>query len=270
MRGARHAATRRRHAVDAASPSRRRMPRPSQRARSIPLYIHFILLGPPPPSTLQVGYYQPLSQWSKGEYADAKTTQDDLAIIASKVGYRADDHGDSAATATALAGPGAPTTGNIERTGDVDWFTFNAAAGTASLTLALAPAYGGQARSNVDVRVQVFPACSYVPLATWDPSTGLFAGTQSTTLPAQGTYYVTVQGVGQVGGGAGGRAAVCEWAGVVVCVGACERASRGAPYRLPGLGQPPPFCVPHPSSIHPCLLTHQPSPSTACHPLAGR
>ncbi|PSC76442.1 putative Chi [Micractinium conductrix] len=144
-----------------------------------------------------VGYYQPLSQWSKGEYADAKTTQDDLAIIASKVGYRADDHGDSAATATALAGPGAPTTGNIERTGDVDWFTFNAAAGTASLTLALAPAYGGQARSNVDVRVQVFPACSYVPLATWDPSTGLFAGTQSTTLPAQGTYYVTVQGVGQ-------------------------------------------------------------------------
>ena len=163
MRGARHAATRRRHAVDAASPSRRRMPRPSQRARSIPLYIHFILLGPPPPSTLQVGYYQPLSQWSKGEYADAKTTQDDLAIIASKVGYRADDHGDSAATATALAGPGAPTTGNIERTGDVDWFTFNAAAGTASLTLALAPAYGGQARSNVDVRVQVFPRLQLRP-----------------------------------------------------------------------------------------------------------
>src|SRR5262245_50428523 len=38
-------------------------------------------------------YYQNVSQWSKGEYANANNKQDDLAIIASYVGYRPDDHG---------------------------------------------------------------------------------------------------------------------------------------------------------------------------------
>src|SRR5690606_36575395 len=41
-----------------------------------------------------VGYYQPVAQWSKGEYASANQLQDDLNIITSNnnnVGYRADD-----------------------------------------------------------------------------------------------------------------------------------------------------------------------------------
>ncbi len=38
----------------------------------------------------------------QGEYTGATETQDDLAIIASMVGYVADDHGNTAATATAL------------------------------------------------------------------------------------------------------------------------------------------------------------------------
>ena len=41
-----------------------------------------------PPAPHQVGYYQQLSQWSKGEYAGASMTQDDLAIIAGKVRHR--------------------------------------------------------------------------------------------------------------------------------------------------------------------------------------
>ena len=41
-----------------------------------------------------VGYYAQISQWSKGEYADANNTQDDLQIIANYLSYRADDHED--------------------------------------------------------------------------------------------------------------------------------------------------------------------------------
>jgi len=48
------------------------------------------------------GYGRNVSQWSKGEYYLANNTQDDLAIIAGKIAYRADDHGNTAFTATPL------------------------------------------------------------------------------------------------------------------------------------------------------------------------
>ena len=52
-----------------------------------------------------VGYYGNLSQWSKGEYAYANNTQDDLQIITSAnndVAYRADDHGNTRVAGTSL------------------------------------------------------------------------------------------------------------------------------------------------------------------------
>ena len=42
-----------------------------------------------------VAYSQPVSQFSKGEYSGASTTQDDLAVIATGAPLRADDHGDT-------------------------------------------------------------------------------------------------------------------------------------------------------------------------------
>ena len=47
-------------------------------------------------------YYNNVTQWSKGEYADANRTQDDLAIIDGKLGYVGDDHGDTHGDATLL------------------------------------------------------------------------------------------------------------------------------------------------------------------------
>lgn len=46
--------------------------------------------------------WQDLIQWSKGEYAGASNTEDDCAIIASKVGWVAQAHGSSTATAVAV------------------------------------------------------------------------------------------------------------------------------------------------------------------------
>ncbi|HRC36429.1 MAG TPA: M66 family metalloprotease, partial [Rubrivivax sp.] len=50
-----------------------------------------------------VGYYQSLVQWSKGEYATANNVQDDYAVMQSNgLPLRADDHGNSAGTATVV------------------------------------------------------------------------------------------------------------------------------------------------------------------------
>ena len=47
-------------------------------------------------------YYNNVTQWSKGEYAGANNTQDDIAVIAGKLYLAPDDHGDAPATATSL------------------------------------------------------------------------------------------------------------------------------------------------------------------------
>ena len=49
-----------------------------------------------------LGYNKHVTQWSKGDYPDANNTQDDISIIAEKLGFRADDHGDDIATASQL------------------------------------------------------------------------------------------------------------------------------------------------------------------------
>jgi hypothetical protein len=47
-------------------------------------------------------YYRDMSTFSKGEYADANNKEDDLAILTGKLGARADDVGNTTATAKAL------------------------------------------------------------------------------------------------------------------------------------------------------------------------
>ncbi len=144
-----------------------------------------------------VGYYQSLVQWSKGEYSGANNAQDDYTVMQGNgLPLRADDHGNTAATATALAGvsSGATSTasaqGVIERPTDVDVFAFTAAAGSTTITVS-----GAARSSNLDALVTVRNAAGTV-LATVNPVDALNAGT-TITLPAAGTYYVFVQGTGK-------------------------------------------------------------------------
>ncbi len=77
---------------------------------------------------------------AKGEYANPSTTQDDLAMISSTtygVGYRADDYSNGITAAGSLTIDGSGNVNNagvIERTGDVDMFTFTTNGGTLNLT----------------------------------------------------------------------------------------------------------------------------------------
>lgn len=144
-----------------------------------------------------VGYYQPLSQWSKGEYADASNVQDDYAVMQSNgLPLRADDHGNTAATATPLAGgslngvSSARAQGVVETPADVDVFSFTANAGAASF--ALSPAVRAP---NLDAVLTLRSAAGTV-LASANPVDALNA-TLAVTLPAAGTYTLWVQGTGK-------------------------------------------------------------------------
>lgn len=140
-----------------------------------------------------VGYYVSIAHWSKGEYASANNTEDDLAKIASAthgVGYRTDDYGNTTAAAAALnvSGTGAVNSaGVIERTGDVDVFRFTTGGGAVTLNLATPTRH-----PNLDILTTLYNSSGGV-VTSANPS-GLPAGI-STTLAA-GTYYIAVTGTG--------------------------------------------------------------------------
>jgi hypothetical protein len=140
-----------------------------------------------------VGYYKSLVQWSKGEYANPSTTQDDLAIISGTtygVGYRADDYGNTTSAAGTLgidASGNVNKAGIIERTGDVDMFSFSTTGGTLNLTFnpnAYAP--------NLDIIATLYNSAG-TAITSANP-TALNA-TLNTSLTA-GNYYVSVTGTG--------------------------------------------------------------------------
>lgn len=140
-----------------------------------------------------VGYYEPIVQWSKGEYTSANQLEDDLAKIASStygIGYRTDNAGGSTGAAAALSvgsGGAVNTSGVIERTGDVDFFSFTTSGGALSLNFATPTRH-----PNLDILATLYNSSGGV-VATGNP-TGLSASI-SATLGA-GTYYVSVTGTG--------------------------------------------------------------------------
>ncbi|MEX2216674.1 MAG: Calx-beta domain-containing protein [Phycisphaeraceae bacterium] len=140
-----------------------------------------------------VGYYQNLSQWSKGQYSGANQKQDDLAIITTNngFGYRADDYGNTMSTAGALlvSGSSVSASGIIERNTDSDFFSFAVNSGTASLSVA--PVIRG---ANLDVKAELLNA-SGVVIASSNPA-DLLSASISMSLSA-GTYYLKISGAGK-------------------------------------------------------------------------
>ncbi len=138
-----------------------------------------------------VGYYQNLSQWSRGEYSGANNTEDDLQVMGVYgLPSRNDDHGDSAVSASPLTvETGLSGSGIIESADDVDVHSFSLA-GTASVTLDVVPAAVGP---NLDIVAELRDSNGTL-LGTANPATSLgaaFAGTLSA-----GTYYLSVGGAG--------------------------------------------------------------------------
>ena len=142
-----------------------------------------------------VGYYKPVAQWSKGEYAYANNTEDDLAKIAgnnNSVDHRADDTGDTLAGARHLeiaTNFNAFAEGVIATTADTDALRFTTAGGQVSLT---ATPVGDWA--NLAIKATLANSADAV-LASNDPQNALGA-TLSANLAA-GTYTFRVTGAGR-------------------------------------------------------------------------
>lgn len=142
-----------------------------------------------------VGYYESLTQWSKGQYPNANNPEDDLAVIVSNndVDYRDDDGGDTLVTARFLeiaANDSVSGEGIIERTGDVDAFRFATSGGQA--TLNLNPV---SSSPNLDICAELVDASTGTIVATSNPDLGV-AASISETLPA-GEYLLAVRGTGR-------------------------------------------------------------------------
>lgn len=142
-------------------------------------------------------YGQPVSHWSRGEYAGATETEDDLAVIATGAPLRSDDHADTAEGATLLA-TGTPVNGVVATRADVDAFTFTAAGTT---TLTVSPAAG---LPNLDVELRIADDIG-ATVATVNPAvartssavaTGLGASWTATLPSTPATYTAYVDGVG--------------------------------------------------------------------------
>ena len=140
-----------------------------------------------------VGYSRELTQWSRGEYDNASETQDDINLIRQKLNFRADDFGNSAATATPIVPVGSTSVdiaGIIERDSDVDVFRIDAFA-QADIDLDFSVVDLGP---NLDLQVELFDEAGTL-VASSNPVNQLDASL-TVTLPA-GTYTVVVDGVGK-------------------------------------------------------------------------
>ena len=134
-----------------------------------------------------VGYYKPVVQFSSGDYLNGNNKQNDLTVIATYIPLAGDDHGGTVASATRLVGSNVATGGTIETRADVDYFRFDAAAGSISFSIT-----GPGPDSNLDIKAELLNANGSV-LQTSNPTS--LGATISGTVAA-GTYYLRIDGIG--------------------------------------------------------------------------
>ncbi|MEH2044289.1 M12 family metallo-peptidase [Nostoc sp.] len=138
-------------------------------------------------------YYQNLTQWSKGEYASANNTEDDLQIITTQNGftYRADDCGDTIATAKLLtvSGTSISDSGIIERNTDLDFYSF--VTDTGLISLIVNPFSRGP---NLDILAELYNSAGTL-IASSNPTDLLSASITANVVA--GNYYLKIDGIGK-------------------------------------------------------------------------
>ena len=135
-------------------------------------------------------YYVNITQWSRGDYAGANNTEDQLALISSYVPYRPDAVGNDMAHATSLSGTSLSAPGLIETSSDVDVYSFATGTGSVSLTAKAA----GPSTGNLNLFLTLYDSTG-ATVATTGP-TASAQGVALSTSVAAGTYYVAINGVG--------------------------------------------------------------------------
>ena len=148
-----------------------------------------------------VGYYVDVSQWDKGEYTGSNNAgasanynkgPDDLYVITNYngFGYKSDDHGNDAATASQLnvVGTNISGSGLITTRTDVDYFSFTTSAAAVTLNVNSAPV-----GANLDIEAKLYNSVGTL-VASSNPFLSLNASIIA-NLDA-GTYYLKIDGTG--------------------------------------------------------------------------
>jgi hypothetical protein len=139
------------------------------------------------------GYYAQRTTWHRGTASTSSTAmQDDMSLLASVLGSRADDvAGTTSGARTLTAGTSINVTGVIGSSTDTDWWKFTTAGGSVNLQLAGAT-YGG----NLDSVLELRNGSGQI-IATAGPTTSL--GASLSRSLGSGTYYVAVRSSGSYG-----------------------------------------------------------------------
>jgi hypothetical protein len=169
------------------------------------------------------GYYKNMTTWDTGQYFQANQSQNDWQIITSNngFGFRADDHGDNAASSSSVVTEGTNSTdsslsdvsgfGVISQAADEDWFDFQTGSGQVNLTVdsyvqetfvnnglsftrSVEDSPEADQGSNLDILATIYDSDLNV-VATDNPATGLSASFTNLTL-TEGTYYIAIDGTG--------------------------------------------------------------------------
>ncbi|HEY2953640.1 MAG TPA: PKD domain-containing protein, partial [Candidatus Eisenbacteria bacterium] len=136
-----------------------------------------------------VGYYRNITQWSKGEYANANNKQDDLVVMQSYgAPVKYSDYGNTHIDAFVMdPGPTFGAAGTIESAADVDAFEFSSGPGTIYLNVQVA-----FPEADLDVLARVFDSNGNLVASSNPASMGLAL---SADVP-MGNYTVLIEGVG--------------------------------------------------------------------------
>jgi len=156
------------------------------------------------------GYGRSVSQWSKGEYYLANNTQDDLAIVAGKTGYRADDRGNTLAAAAPMtisggtnivattpesdpANADGANKGVLERAGDADVFSFSTGNGAVHFDIKPWVSPANTRGGNLDILARVYDSAGTLRFET-NPTARTSALVD--TLLESGVYYLSLTAAG--------------------------------------------------------------------------
>ncbi len=141
---------------------------------------------------------KPIGHWSKGEYNNATTNQDDLAIISSDrngFGYKQDDHGNTLTEASEIV---VNATGEVNATQnagiisireDKDVFSFITSGGEIKFDIEPDPFY-----PNLNIEAKIINAQGE-EIEISSPTRDLSASISATV--AGGTYFLQIDGVGE-------------------------------------------------------------------------
>ncbi len=137
------------------------------------------------------GYNRDVSQWSKGEYKGANLAEDDLAIIAGKVGYRTDEHGDSFIDSTPLLDAMVNVSSVIERTNDAEYFSFTTGAGIVNFDATTYRCASDTWGGNLDISLELYDESFNLVASSTEAGSEVNASISESV--AEGDYFLVLK-----------------------------------------------------------------------------